>query len=41
MTELPLQQVQDARKDRLLGHASAITKDVHGHLLEGDKRPAA
>jgi integrase len=26
----------------VLGHASiAITKDVHGHLLEGDKRAAA
>jgi integrase len=25
-----------------LGHASiAITKDVYGHLLEGDKRAAA
>jgi integrase len=27
---------------RVLGHASiAITKDVYGHLLEGDKRAAA
>ena len=26
----------------VLGHASiAITKDVYGHLLEGDKRAAA
>jgi integrase len=26
----------------VLGHASiAITKDVYGHLLEGDKRKAA
>jgi hypothetical protein len=33
--------VQDARKDRLLGHASiAITKDAYGHLLEGDERAA-
>lgn len=33
----PLQVVSE-----LLGHASiAITKDVYGHLLEGDKRAAA
>ena len=26
----------------ILGHASiVITKDVYGHLVEGDKRPAA
>jgi hypothetical protein len=33
----PLHVVSD-----VLGHASiAITKDVYGHLLEGDKRAAA
>ena len=25
----------------VLGHASIVTKDVYGHLLEGDKRAAA
>jgi hypothetical protein len=34
---MPLPVVSD-----VLGHASiAITKDVYGHLLEGDKRTAA
>lgn len=37
LLEAPLHVVSE-----VLGHASiAITKDVYGHLLEGDKRAAA